>query len=153
MGSGEWGGGRIYTSYHHIIFRTVCVVLPKFLFSKDVLSYFEVFDSIILPLLYTYLPMFFFFSFLASDVFFFSFFSPSVAWWLCASACFRISCPVCMFLCTGTVCMHVRGEQVLRTFRKTSDVRQLFLFVRSELEGAKTKPFDVRFVRPPSSIR
>eukprot|EP00752_Nemacystus_decipiens_P004966 g4518.t1 len=45
------------------------------------------------------------------------------------------------------------GARVLRKFRKVSAVRQLFLFVRAELEGAKNKPFDIRTVRPPSSIR
>eukprot|EP00903_Cladosiphon_okamuranus_P012492 g11697.t1 len=45
------------------------------------------------------------------------------------------------------------GARELRKFRKASSVRQLFLFVRSELEGAKTRPFDIRTVRPPSSVR
>lgn len=45
------------------------------------------------------------------------------------------------------------GQRVVRRFRKNSTVRQLYLFVASELEGAKTKPFDVRTVRPSSSIR
>lgn len=66
-----------------------------------------------------------------------------------ASACL---CVPLAYHTTFDVCARC-GEQVLRTFRKSSDVRQLFLFVRSELEGAKTKPFDVRFVRPPSSVR
>ena len=64
---------------------------------------------------------------------------------------------------TGTVGLFFRPpprtlpldclRQVLRKFRKNSDVRQLFLFVRSELDGAKTKLFDVRTVRPPTSVR
>ena len=62
---------------------------------------------------------------------------------------------VCAALCP-TVCLSVSlacPRQVLRKFRKSSDVRQLFLFVREELDGAKTKAFDVRTVRPPISVR
>ncbi|CAM9121156.1 unnamed protein product, partial [Scytosiphon promiscuus] len=45
------------------------------------------------------------------------------------------------------------GARVTKAFRKSSSVRQLFLCVRSELEGAKSKAFDVRTLRPPSSVR
>lgn len=41
----------------------------------------------------------------------------------------------------------------MRRFRKSSNVRQLYLFVEAELEGAVSKAFDVRTVRPPSSVR
>ncbi|CAM9179295.1 unnamed protein product [Ascophyllum nodosum] len=45
------------------------------------------------------------------------------------------------------------GQNELRSFRKSSEVRQLFLFVRSRLEEAESRPFDVRTVRPPKSVR
>lgn len=41
----------------------------------------------------------------------------------------------------------------LRTFRKRSQVRQLFLFAMAKLDEAKSRKFDVRTVRPPKSVR